>query len=331
MQSNFIGGLDIGGTKMAAVVAGAEGPLARVTALTAKTGTERAVGEQGIALLKAACDKAGVDFQRIDTVGVSSCGPFEKRHGLVELVTPNICGGLASNRGELPNQWQRVPLGSVLHEQFKTVEIENDCVAALTAERAFGAAQGMDHCAYVTWSTGIGFGLCVDGHVLRGKHGNAGHAGHMLMSEHSDALCGCGNRGDLESLVSGRNLELRFGQPARALFAAAAAGDATERVLIAQAASWFGRGLYNLVAALDLHRFVIGGSVWTYHADWLAPLVQKEIDGHFPTLTQGVSVVPAALGALVADIGAFCLVMPPEWTAAWRQTRPWQSWPALAG
>jgi glucokinase len=71
---------------------------------------------------------------------------------------------------------------------------ENDAVAALEAERRWGALQGLDHCAYVTWSTGIGVGLCVDGRVLRGKNGNAGHAGHMFVSDDdSAALCGCGN------------------------------------------------------------------------------------------------------------------------------------------
>src|SRR5882757_1307087 len=78
MQSVYIGGLDIGGTKMVATIAGPQGPLARVTGLTVKTGTNLAPGEQCISLLKAACAKAGVRFDQIDTVGVSSCGPFIK-------------------------------------------------------------------------------------------------------------------------------------------------------------------------------------------------------------------------------------------------------------
>jgi glucokinase len=325
----YIGAIDIGGTKITASVASATGPLARVTQLTIKTGAERTVADQGVALLRAACRQAHLAPDLITHVGVSSCGPFVQTEGGLAVVAPNLCGG--SGAVGLPNNWQSIPLERVLHEHFSTVAIANDCVAALIAERTFGAVQNEPNCAYVTWSTGIGFGLCVDGHVLHGKGGNAGHAGHMLMSERSDALCGCGNRGDLEALVSGHNLELNFGQPAAALFAAAASGSAAERAIIAAAAHWFGRGLYNLVAALDLRQFVIGGSVWTHHASWLGPLVQREIDSHFPILTQGVSVRAAALGPLVADIGALCLVMPPEWIAAWRQTRPWQPWQALAG
>jgi glucokinase len=324
MQAKYIGGLDIGGTKMAAVIAGADGPLARVTAQTAKSGSERAVGEQGVALLKAACDKAGVDFKLIDTVGVSSCGPFEKRDGLITLVTPNICGGLAGNPGKLPNDWTSIPLASVLREQFRHVAIENDCVAALTAERAFGAAQGMDNCAYVTWSTGIGFGLCVDGQLLRGKNGNAGHAGHMLLSEDSHAQCGCGNYGDVEALISGHNLETQFGRSAADLFNAARAGEAKAAEIVNAAAAWFGRALYNVTAVLDIQTFVIGGSVWQHHGAWLQERVMREISSRLPALTAGVSLLPPKLDSYVADIGALHLVIPAEWESAWCSSQPWQ-------
>lgn len=322
MEPDLIGALDIGGTKMAAVIATPQGPLARVTQPTIKVGTSRAVAEEGIALLRAACVRAGVAMQDLDAVGVSSCGPFERIDGMLGIAAPNI-SGKRSGSIDLPNDWDVIPLEQVLREQFKTVAIENDCVAALVAERTFGAVQGEDDCVYVTWSTGIGFGLCVDGRILHGKHGNAGHAGHMLMSEVSDALCGCGNRGDLEALISGRNLGNRLAQPTADLFAAAQAGEPAAREQVEQAARWFGRGLYNVTATLDTRAFVIGGSVWTHHGKWLAPLVEKEIAAHMPALTQGVTVRPAALGNLVADIGALCLVMPPHWIADWRTRQPW--------
>jgi len=326
MQSLYIGGLDIGGTKMAATIAGAEGPLARVTELTVKSGDARAPGEQGLALLKAACAQAGVDFGAVTTVGVSSCGPFVKQHGLISLVTPNICGGLVSDdkHGDLPNRWQSVPLESVLREQFETVTIENDCVAALTAERAFGAARGIANCAYVTWSTGIGFGLCVDGHLLRGKNGNAGHAGHMLLSELSAAQCGCGNYGDVEALISGRNLETQYGRSAAELFEAARAGDAAARAIATESAKWFGRALYNVTAMLDIAVFIIGGSVWQHHGDWLQPLVMQELETRLPALTAGVTLVRPQLDSYVADIGALHLAMPPEWEDDWRAAQLWR-------
>jgi hypothetical protein len=92
--------------------------------------------------------------------------------------------------------------------------------------------------------------------------------------------------------------------------------------VVAEAAQWFGRALYNLAAILDTRVFVIGGSVWNHHGDWLLPLVQPEIERRLPALTQGVSIVPAALGAVVADVGALSLVMPPDWMPQWRNTQP---------
>lgn len=322
MKPLYIGALDIGGTKIAASVANAAGPLVRVSAPTAKSGSERALPEQAIALLDAACSKAGIASASLDTVGVSSCGPFVRNDGMLGLATPNICGG-RQPASDLPNDWDVIPLEQVLRERFGTVVIENDCVSALAAERNFGAVQDEANCVYVTWSTGIGFGFCVDGRILRGKQGNAGHAGHMLMSEQSDALCGCGNRGDLEALISGRNIGSGLGRSAPELFAAARDGDAASRAIALDAARWFGRGLYNVAVALDTRAFVVGGSVWTHHGDWLMPVVLQEIRSRLPALTQDVSLVPAALGNLVADVGAFSHVMPDEWIADWRATQPW--------
>lgn len=322
MTSLYIGALDIGGTKMAAMVANAQGPVARVTQPTVKTGTRRAPAEQGVALIEAACRQAGIAPDQIKAVGVSSCGPFVRINGMLALATPNICGGQAGS-ADLPNDWDVIPLEQVLRERFDTVVIENDCVAALAAERMFGAVVGEMDCAYATWSTGIGFGLCVDGRILHGKHGNAGHAGHMLMSEQSDAICGCGNRGDLEGMISGRNLGNRLEKSTADLFAAARAGDPAAAAVAEEAAKLFGRALYNLVATLDLKAFAIGGSVWQHHGEWLAPFVHKEIESRLPALTRGVSIMPAALGSLVADVGALSLVMPPEWISIWSETKPW--------
>ena len=91
------------------------------------------------------------------------------------------------------------------------------------------------------------------------------------------------------------------------------------------AARWFGRGLYNVAVALDTRVFVVGGSVWQHHGDWLLPMVEKELQSRMHALTDGVSIVPAGLGGLVADIGAFAQVMPPEWVRTWRETEPWLS------
>ena len=320
--SEWIAAIDIGGSKIAVTLADASGPRYRLIQPTVKTGTSRAIPEQCLTLLQSLCHQADIDFSKINSIGVSACGPFAFQDNLLGLVAPNLCGGL-SNANDLPNDWTFIPLASVLKEQSSHVVIDNDCIAALTAERYFGAAQDEPNCAYVTWSTGIGFGLCVDGHVLRGKHGNAGHAGHMLLSEVSDALCGCGNQGDLEGLISGRNLSQRLQQPLEVIFTAAAQGDPTCLAIAEEAAKWLGRGLYNLITTLDLRCILMGGSVWRHHAGLLAPLVEKEIHSRFPAMTEGVVLQSAALGELVADLGALSLVMPESWKADWNARQPW--------
>ena len=320
--SEWIAAIDIGGSKIAVTLTDASGPRYRLIQPTVKTGTSRAIPEQCLTLLQSLCIQADIDFSKINSIGVSACGPFAFQDNLLGLVAPNLCGGL-SNANDLPNDWTFIPLASVLQEQCSHVVIDNDCIAALTAERNFGAAQDEPNCAYVTWSTGIGFGLCVDGHVLRGKHGNAGHAGHMLLSEVSDALCGCGNQGDLEGLISGRNLSQRLQQPLEVIFTAAAHGDPTCLAIAEEAAKWLGRGLYNLITTLDLRCILMGGSVWRHHAGLLAPLVEKEIQFRFPAMTEGVVLQSAALGELVADLGALCLVMPESWKTDWNARQPW--------
>ena len=322
--SEWIAAIDIGGSKIAVTLADASGPRYRLIQPTVKTGTSRAIPEQCHTLLQSLCHQADIHFSMINSIGVSACGPFAFQDNFLGLVAPNLCGGL-SNADDLPNDWTFIPLASVLQEQSSHVVIDNDCIAALTAERNFGAAQDEPNCAYVTWSTGIGFGLCVDGHVLRGKHGNAGHAGHMLLSEVSDALCGCGNQGDLEGLISGRNLSQRLQQPLEVIYTAAAHGDPTCLAIAEEAAKWLGRGLYNLITTLDLRCILMGGSVWRHHAGLLAPLVEKEIQFRFPAMTEGVVLQSAALGELVADLGALSLVMPESWKADWNARQPWNA------
>ena len=304
--------VDIGGTKVAVSIADCQGIRGRVTAPTLKQGTRDALAGQVLALIGQSCREAGVAVTELSAIGVSSCGPFVLQEGLIELAAPNICGGIAGQARGLPNEWTSAPLEAPLRQAFKNVRIENDCVAALEAERRWGALQGLDHCAYVTWSTGIGMGLCVDGRVLRGKHGNAGHAGHMFVSDNTDALCGCGNIGDLEALVAGNAIARRFsGQgytDADTLLIAAGEGNTGATAMVDELCRVMGRALYNLVVTLDLQGISLGGSVFWHHRDYLLPRLQAQLDGKFAALTAGVSLLPAGLQDRVGDYAALALV-----------------------
>ncbi len=308
--------VDIGGTKVAVTVVDANGVRAKTVEPTVTTGENNALALQIIALIEQGCASAGMVREAIERVGVASCGPFIVRNGQVELAAPNLCGGLAGAARGLPNGWQTAPLEAPLRQVFSHVRVENDGIGALEAERRWGALQveGMplSHCAYVTWSTGIGTGLCVDGHVLRGKNGNAGHAGHTFVSHHADTPCGCGNVGDVESLVAGNAIARRFAHmgyaDAAALFVAAYADDTRAVAIIDELCEVMGRMLYNLIATLDLQRISIGGSVYWHHRDYLLPRLRAVVRGKLPPLTDGCDLVSVGLGERVGDLGALALV-----------------------
>jgi glucokinase len=302
--------IDIGGTKVAVSLnRGSSLELvARRSEPTAKTGTNAALALQVIRMLDEACDAAGVAAATVDCAGVSSCGPFVLQGGQVEIAAPNICGGLAGPARGLPNDWETALLEAPLRRRFAKVRVENDCIAALEAERRWGALQGFDHCAYVTWSTGIGVGLCVDGRILRGKNGNAGHAGHMFVTDNDDALCGCGNIGDVEALVAGNAIARRFGADAATLLQRARDGEAAAHSMVDELCRVMGRALYNLIATLDLQRISLGGSVFWNHRAYLLPRLQAQVAGKLPALTAGCELVEAGLADRVGDYAALALI-----------------------
>jgi len=309
--------VDLGGTKVAVSVVDEHGVRGHLSEPTATRGGNDALARQIIGMIGQSCALAGVASAAVARVGVSSCGPFVLNQGLVELAAPNICGGLAGPARGLPNDWRTALLEAPLRQTFGDVRVANDGIGALEAERRWGALQTngvpMDNCAYVTWSTGIGTGVCVDGHVLRGKNGNAGHAGHLFVSDNGDALCGCGNVGDVEGLVAGNALARRFaGQGfahAAALFEAAYKGNTAAEGIIDDVCQVMGRMLYNLIATLDLERISIGGSVYWHHRDYLLPRLRAAVAGKLPALTGGCELVSAGLGTRVGDFGALALVM----------------------
>jgi len=306
--------VDIGGTKVAVNVADANGVRGKVSEPTAKVGNNDALSQQIIRMIGESCALAGIAVADISAVGVATCGPFVINQGMVELAGPNICGGLAGKARGLPNDWSTALLEAPLKAAFPQVRVENDGVGALEAERRWGALQGQDNCAYVTWSTGIGMGLCVDGHILRGKNGNAGHAGHTFVTTNNDALCGCGLVGDVEGMVAGNAIPRRFGQDgfidSATLFVAARAGKPDAVAIVDGLCEVMGRTLFNMVVTLDLQRISMGGSVFWHNRDYLLPKLQAFLQGKLPALTEGVEIVPAGLGEQVGDYAALALVVP---------------------
>ena len=147
--------------------------------------------------------------------------------------------------------WRSFPLNRRLTEatQLPTF-IDNDAKALALAEGWLGAARGVDDYVAMVVSTGVGGGIVLDGRLLDGADGNAGHIGHVCV-EPDGRPCGCGARGCLEAEASGTAIAAITGRPA-----AEAPPDVVERT-----GRLVGRAVATVANLLDLRLAVVAGSV----------------------------------------------------------------------
>ena len=162
------GGLDLGGTKIQAVVTdGASTVLGQARRETPRSGSPEAVVFELAEALREALDAAGVEPLGLAGIGVGAPGSIDAATGTV-LQVPNIDGWDAP-----------FPLGPALAAELdRPVRIGNDVNVAVEAERRFGAGQGFDSFLGVFWGTGVGGGIVMDGKHLVGR-GSAGEIGHV--------------------------------------------------------------------------------------------------------------------------------------------------------
>jgi len=183
------------------------------------------------------------------------------------------------------------------------VVMMNDAQAAAWGEFRFGAGRGARSMMFLTVSTGVGGGMVLDGRLQTGPQGFAGHVGHTVIDPRGP-LCGCGRRGCLEAIASGRAIEaaagLAFGVPvsSRAVFEAAAE-NAMALDLVTASAQAVATTLGNARAMLDLDCAVIGGSVGL--AGGYLQRIESSLAA-MPVLFR-VPVQPATLGADAALLG----------------------------
>ncbi len=263
-MGTLLAAVDIGGTKVTASVSNEKGILAKVRQLTRLEGDEHTLPRQVDELIARACDGAGVDKAAVRAVGVSTCSPFERRGASRVVVAPNLCGGLGWSRIRIPNDWKAIPLDADLRARYPRVEIGNDCITAAMAERLFGAGRGENDLVYVTWSTGIGAGAFVDGHLLTGKNSNAVHIGHILMAldDKRSLESGWQQAANLESFVSGPAIARQYGRGVDTpeVFRRFRAGDRKARVVITRAARVFARALVSVTTLFDTRLFIVGAA-----------------------------------------------------------------------
>jgi glucokinase len=324
----YFAAVDIGATKTTVSVSSRSGILARVYQLTRKSGDPGTVPRQVDYLIRTACEQARIDKRQIDAVGISTASPFIRTDETLSLAAPNICGGLGEVRKGINNNWTGVPLEQDLKPKYPHLRIANDCISAAVAERSFGAGRGEDNLLYVTWSTGIGAGAFVDGHLLTGKNNNALHLGHIVMNYHQEdePACGCGGRAHLEALVAGPAIAREYGVEPSEVFRRCRNGEKRAATLIRQIASIMAKGLYNAVAILDSRLVILGGSV-SKNWDILEPLVTENFYGEFPALTREVVFRHSELDQYLGDMAGLSLVMPDGWIEDWQKRRPWQKAP----
>ena len=278
------GGLDLGGTKIQAVVTdGADHVLGQARRETPRSGGPEAVVLQLAETLREALDDAGVEPMGISGVGVGAPGSIDVETGTVMQVA-NIDGWDAP-----------YALGPALAEELgRPVSIGNDVSVAIEAERRFGAGRGYHSFLGVYWGTGVGGGIVVDGAMLVGR-GSAGEIGHVC-SKPGGRRCNCGLYGCVEAYAGRGALEAKARELATqrktVLFEimekrgrerltsgvwlrALQAGDKVAEELIARAVQALGVGIGVAVTLLDVQAVVIGGGLGErLGPEWLARIEQ---------------------------------------------------------
>ncbi len=274
------GGLDLGGTKIQAVVTdGGTTVLGSARHETPRQGGPEAVVYELAEALRAALDDAGVEPMGLAGIGVGAPGSIDSETGIVMQVA-NIEGWDAP-----------FPLGPALAAELgRAVTVGNDVNLAIDAEHRFGAGRDYDSFLGVYWGTGVGGGIVMDGRLLVGR-GSAGEIGHVC-SEPGGRRCNCGLDGCVEAYAGRGALEARAREIAKerqtVLFElmekrgrdrltsgiwmrALEAGDTVAEELMARAVQALGVGIGSAVTLLDVEAVVIGGGLGErVGAEWLA-------------------------------------------------------------
>jgi len=315
-KRHFIG-VDLGGTKIASVLVNEDNlPLANVQMPTCPEEGQDAVMERIIASISELASKLPGGIDDVEAIGIGSPGPLDKELGTV-VDAPNL-------------KWKDVPVTSTIHiATGLPVYLENDANVAALAENRMGVGRGTKNMVYITVSTGIGSGLILDGRLYSGTTGGAGELGHVTVVP-DGPMCGCGNRGCLESLASGTAIAKRAREAATRtagsgilsaaggkidnidavlVSSCAEAGDPTATAILRNAFEYLGIVVANIVNLLNVEMVVIGGGV-SQIGGMLFDTVRRVVDLRaFPFMAKDAKIVPAALGVDAGMLGAACYAM----------------------
>ena len=186
-------GIDIGGTKTAVCVGNERGEIvASMRVPTTSEGVE-VYRQQLVQLCREVVAKAGLTPDALSAVGISAPGPLDCKRGVM-FAPPNNPG------------WKDVPIQAIVHEAVGVpVFVNNDANACALAELLFGEHRGVRNLVYLTFSTGMGGGIIVNGELVQGPTDTGGEVGHIVLDPQGPR-CGCGQRGCWEAYVGGRSV-----------------------------------------------------------------------------------------------------------------------------
>lgn len=249
-----------------------------------------------------------------DAVGISCGGPLDSKRGVI-MSPPNLTG------------WNDVHIVDILKQHYNVpVHLQNDANAGAVAEWKFGAGKGTKNMVFLTFGTGMGAGLILDGKLYSGTNDNAGEVGHIRLE--NDGPVGYGKAGSFEGFCSGGGIA-KLGKTyadkakekgiypsyangeisAKTIAVAAHEGDETALQVYKTCGEKLGKGLSVIIDILNPEKIVIG-SVFTRSRDLLWKYAKEVIDAECLSYAAGVcEVVPAALGEQIGDYEAICVAL----------------------
>lgn len=282
MPEEYLIGVDVGGTKVAAGLVNSHGEITHQTRVPMVASEARAGLAAVISAIEAVRGASELDLKSkglVAGIGVCAPGPLDPGTGVV-INPPNLPG------------WRNFPLAAEISKSTGLrVRVDNDGNAAALAEALWGAGRGYRNVFYATIGTGIGTGIIFDGRIYHGRTGAAAEGGHVTI-DYRGPRCKCGKRGCIEVLASGTAIARRaaekiaqgrqtaIGEGGNAITGemvgqAYLAGDPLAGELLQETATFLTIWLGSIVDLLDPEVMIIGGGA----AAMLHPFFEQIAEG----------------------------------------------------
>lgn len=314
-------GFDIGGTKCAVVLGNTDNDGTPSIVDKRSVATDKPVYEMINYLFSLADDmlkQNQITKSELAGIGISCGGPLSSKKGLI-LSPPNLPG------------WDNIPIVKMAEEYFQksTIILQNDANACAVAEWKYGAGRGVNNLIFLTFGTGMGAGLILDGKLYSGITDLAGEVGHIRLSENGPV--GFGKAGSFEGYCSGGGIaqlgqikareQLQMGKQvafcksipelinitAKSVADAAFEGDKTALEVYTIAAVYLGRALALLIDILN-PELIILGSIYGRTRSLIEPVMMEVIRKEaFKDSVNACKIVPAGLSENIGDLAALSL------------------------